>query len=274
MATGSADRARIGVQPIVFTRKVALWRDLLETIGLPRAFGDDVFSVHGAPYGSVAVHALGESSDILEGTVKLAWTVPDVAAYRADADAAGLSTELTRESFGDELRVDLPGLGMATVTAEAAGADPAVGASASGEDPVGALRVIERVNALDLGETRQNLEALGWSARFWAEDGSYVSMQAGAGLMAVARATRLPSVGQDATAILAVEVDTPRTEYDRLADSGLDLALTEHLWGLSVDIATPSDWVLSLVQPPLDDPAYEYADPVEQASADEVAADS
>lgn len=256
------------VQPIIFTGRIALWRDLLETIGLRRESGDDVFTVYRGEAGSVALHAAHESPGLPEGTVKLAWTVPGLEAFRRDADAAGLATRLARQAFGDELRVEVPDLGWVTVT------EGAVGRVADDGNPgAPSLRVLARVNAIEVDAVRQGLEALGWEPRFWAVDATYAELSSD-GLMAVSRREApLPTVGRDATAILALETDTPRTECDRLADEGLDVSLTEQSWGWSVSVPTPSDWVLRLVQPPLDDPAYEYADPQEQAAADEVASD-
>ncbi len=267
----------IRIQPIVFTRRVALWRDLLETVGLRAESGDDVFAVYAGDQGSVAIHALHAGADLPEGTVKLAWTVPDLEAFRRDAEAAGCPSRVTAQSFGDELHVEVPGVGWIGVTEEAEppAPDAGGGAGVSGgeETPRPSLRVLARVDALDIEAVSACFEALGWSPRFRAVDGHYASL-ASHGLLAVSRQeSALPTVGGDATALLSLETDTPRTEADRLGDLGVDVALTEQSWGWAVSVPTPSDWPLRLVQPPLDDPAYEYADPAEQAAADQVAVD-
>lgn len=258
------------IQPIVFTSRMALWRDLLGVLGLTCVSeGGGHFVVFEGAFGSLALHRIGPATVeggpelIPEGTVKLAWTVTDLAAFREDADAAGFATELVHQDFGAELRVELPDLGWVDVTEDAL---------ASPGDPQGVPRVVARVNALDVDATDAALSALGWQRRFAAVDGTYVSL-ASEGLVSIAHGTRLPTVGEDATAVLALEVDTPRTEADHLGEEGIDAALVEQSWGWSVEVPTPSDWILRLVQPPLDDPAYEYADQQEQASADSVAAD-
>jgi len=268
--------ATMRVQPIIFTGRIALWRDLLETIGLHRESGDDVFAVYAGEAGSVALHALpgaavpADTASLPEGIVKLAWTVPDLTAFRRDADAAGFSTRLVHQTFGDELHVEIPEVGAVAVTQE----EPILLDAPRDRAGVGpSLRVVARVDATDPEPIRESLEAMGWSPRFRAVDGRYVALSSAGTLSVARRESGLPTIGGDATAILALETDTPRTEFDRLSDLGLDVSLTEQSWGWTVSIPTPSGWELRLVQPPLDDPAYEYADPVEQAAADQVAVD-
>ncbi len=258
----TSDSASVRIRPLVFTRHVVAWRDLLTTIGLNEVPGDDGrFAAYEGGAGSLFVHAL-EGTGLPEGAVKLAWEVPDLVSYREDVDAAGFTTELIPQNFGDELHIEVPDLGWVAVTE---GQRVAPSGTTGGSISVGA-----RVGALDADEAVSAFRALGWAERFAATDGSYVSLS-GDGLLAVARGTRLPTLGDDAGAVLTLEVDTPRTEYERLGDLGLDVGLVEQSWGLAIEVATPSDWVLRLIQPPLDDPAYSYADPVEQEAADEVA---
>ncbi len=266
----TAPARQMRIQPIIFTAHMMLWRDLVETIGLRRESGDDVFSVYAGEAGSVALHALAGDRTLPEGTVKLAWTVPDLTAFRDATDSAGFPTRPVHQRFGDELRVEMADVGAITVRQE----DPIVfGATRDGSGMDPSLRIVARVDATDPQTICESLEAMGWSLRFRAIDGHYVALSSAGTLSVARREAGLPTVGGDATAVVLVETDTPRTEFDRLNALGLDVSLAEQSWGWTVSIPTPSGWELRLIQPPLDDPAYEYADPDEQAAADEVAID-
>lgn len=253
----------MSIRPTLITRRLAQWRELCAAVGLvedgqPSPQATRVI-VRGAR-GAVEVREPYPGEVAPEGAVMLSWTVPDVHAFQEDADAAGFTTELVAGEDDDVVRVELEDLGWVSVFQDQAG--PAGGAD---ESP----RVVARLNALDVEAARDALCALGWQFRFGARDGSYVSLESD-GLVAVALGTRLPTIDEGGTAILAIEVDTPQTEHRRLVELGFDAALVEQKWGEWVELPTPSDWVLRLVQRPIGDPDYEYADPQEQAAADAI----